>query len=119
MWKAVLAAIIVYLALDAAGTFLLTPVGLDYLHAFIAMFFGMLAGGYLAGRLGKGFVLVAVLINLGFSGLTYVVVANMREQSVLSLIAEQHLMVSVGSVVGAVLGAWLGGQLASRQEQPA
>ena len=60
-----------------------------------------------------------VLVNLGFSGLNYVVVANWREQSVLSLIAEQHLMVSVGSGVGAILGAWLGGQLAVRREQPA
>jgi hypothetical protein len=119
MWKAVLAAIVVYIALDAAGTFVLTPFGLNYLHAFIAMFFGMLVGGYLAGRMGKGFLLIALVLNLGFSGLNYVIVANMREQSVLSLIAEQHLMVSVGSIIGAVLGAWVGGQLASRKEQPA
>lgn len=119
MWKAVLAAIVVYIALDAAGTFVLTPFGLNYLHAFIAMFFGMLVGGYLAGRMGKGFVLIALVLNLGFSGLNYFVVANMREQSVLSLIAEQHLMVSAGSLVGAILGAWLGSQLAGRREQAA
>ena len=109
MWKAILAAVVVYLATDAAAGFLLEPVGLTYLHAFIAMFCGMLVGGYLAGR---NFIWIAIALNLGFSMLTYVVVAQMREQSVISLILEQHPMVSIGSFAGAILGAWLGRQLA-------
>ena len=105
MLKAIIAAIVVYLAVDAASDFVLGPLGLSYLHAFIAMFCGMFVGGYLARR---NFIWIAILLNLGFSSLTYVVVAQMREQSVISLIAEQHPMVSIGSFGGAILGAWLG-----------
>lgn len=121
MWKAVLAAIVIYLATDAASDFVLQPIGLGYLHAFIAMFCGMLVGGFLAGRAGRGFIWIAVALNLGFSTLTYVVVAQMREQSVLSLVLEQHPMVSMGSFAGAIIGAWLGGRLAglNKEEQPA
>ena len=50
VWKAILAATVVYLVADAAGNWLLDRVGLGYLHAFIAMFCGMFVGGYLAGR---------------------------------------------------------------------
>ncbi len=116
MWKAILAAILVYLATDAAGDFLLKPIGLSYMHAFVAMFCGMLVGGYLAGR---NFIWIAVALNLAFSTLTYVVVAQMREQTVLSLIMEQHPMVSIGSYAGAILGAWLGRRLATlRHPEP-
>ena len=38
----------------------------------------------------------------------------MREQSVMSLVLEQHPMVSLGSFAGAILGAWLGRELAVR-----
>jgi len=102
-------AIVVYLLGDAGWTFVLKPIGLDYLHAFLAMFFGMGAGGYLANR---NFIAIAVAINLFFSTLTYVLVANMRDQSPVELVLEQHLMVSVGSFVGAILGAWLGRRIA-------
>jgi len=111
MLKAVIVAIGVYLVADPVSDFMLEPVGLSYLHAFAAMFVGMLAGGYLAPR---SFVGVALLINLTFSVLTYVLVARVREQPVLDLIAEQHLMVSTGSFVGAGLGAWVGMHLKRR-----
>jgi len=109
MTKPVIASIIVYLIMDSVSDFILEPIGLDYLHAFIAMFCGMFVGGLVAG---KNFVPAALIINLCFSMLTYMLVAQMREQSVISLIGEQHLMVSVGSFAGAALGAWLGRQLA-------
>jgi hypothetical protein len=105
MIKPIAAAIAVYLLADALGDFLLAPIGLEYLHAFIAMFCGMFVGGYLAK---SNFVWIALAINLFFSILTYVGVAMMREQSVLSLVQEQHLMVSLGSFAGAALGAWAG-----------
>lgn len=114
MLKAIIAAIFVYLAMDAASNFVLGPLGLGYLHAFIAMFCGMFVGGYLAKR---NFIWIAILLNLAFSALTYVVVAQMREQSVISLITEQHPMVSLGSFGGAILGAWLG-QLLSNATEP-
>ncbi len=114
MLKAIIAAVLVYLAIDTASDFVLGPLDLSYLHAFIAMFCGMFVGGYLAKR---NFIWVAILLNLGFSTLTYVVVAQMREQSVFSLIAEQHPMVSLGSFGGAILGAWLG-QLLSNAAKP-
>lgn len=108
MLKAILVAIACYVAGDALFSRLLTPLGLDYLHAFLAMFAGMLAGGYLARR---GFIPVALLINLGFSALTYVVVSRMRDVPLLELIGDQHPMVSIGSFAGAALGAWLGMRL--------
>ena len=64
MLKAIPAAIVVYLIVDAASDFVLAPIDATYLHAFIAMFCGMLVGGYLAKQ---HFVWVAVLINLIFS----------------------------------------------------
>jgi uncharacterized membrane protein YfcA len=112
MLKAIIAAVVVYLLADAAWDFVLEPIGLSYLHAFLAMFCGMLVGGYLANR---NFIWVAVALNLFFSTLTYVLVARMRNQSPVDLILEQHLMVSVGSFVGAILGAWLGQRIASRK----
>lgn len=108
MRKPVLVAIACYLAGDALFSRLLEPLGLGYLHAFAAMFAGMLAGGYLARR---GFVPVALAINLAFSALTYVVVSQMRGQPLLELIGEQHPMISLGSFAGAALGAWLGMRL--------
>jgi len=111
MLKAVVAAIVVYLVGDAAWSFVLKPIGLDYMHAFLAMFCGMLVGGYIAN---KNFVWVAIAINLFFSTLTYVLVARMRDQSPIDLLLEQHLMVSIGSFAGAILGAWLGRRLAVR-----
>lgn len=121
MIRAIVVAIVIYLATDATGDYVLAPMGIGYMHAFIAMFLGMGAGGYLAGRAGRGFIGIALVLSLAFSTLTYVVVAQMREQSVISLILEQHPMVSVGSFVGALLGAWLGGRLATTPErdQPA
>ena len=103
--KAAAAAMLIYIILDAAADFLLEPLGLGYLHAFIAMFGGMFVGGWLACR---GFIPVALGLGLFFSMLSYVLVAQMRDQSVLALIAEQHPMVSIGSLVGALLGAWAG-----------
>ena len=111
MLKAIVAAIAVYLLIDTGSDFILQPIGLSYLHAFLAMFFGMAVGGYLAGR---NFIWVAVAINVFFSGLTYIVVANMRDQSPIELIMEQHPMISLGSFAGAILGAWLGRWLAVR-----
>ncbi|MBT8441031.1 MAG: hypothetical protein KJO76_01500 [Gammaproteobacteria bacterium] len=112
MLKATIAAVFVYLVSDAAWDFVLKPIGLDYMHAFLAMFCGMLVGGYIAKR---RFVWVAIALNLFFSTLTYVVIANMRDQSPLELLLEQHPMISIGSFAGAILGAWLGQQLASRK----
>ena len=116
MLKAIIAAIVVYLLIDAASDFVLEPIGLTYLHAFLAMFCGMFVGGYLAGR---PFIWIAVGINLFFSALTYIVVARMRDQSPIDLLLEQHLMISVGSFVGAILGAWLGRVIATRRASPA
>jgi hypothetical protein len=113
MLKPVLVAIACYLAGDVLFSRLLEPAGLGYLHAFLAMLFGMLAGGYVAGR---SFVPVALAINLAFSALTYVAVARLRGQEVLDLIREQHPMISLGSFAGAALGAWLGMRL--RQARP-
>jgi len=112
MLKAVFAAIAVYLLADAVGSRLLEPVGLGYWHAFLAMFCGMLVGGYI---LKRGFIGIALLINLAFSMLSYVLVAQMRSQPLLDLIREQHLMISIGSFAGAALGAWVGMQLATRR----
>jgi len=111
MLKAIVAAIIVYLSGDAAFTYVLEPVGLGYLHAFLAMFCGMAVGGFLANR---NFIWIALLINLLFSGLTYILIGRMREQSPIDLLLEQHLMISVGSFVGAALGAWAGRAIAAR-----
>ena len=111
MLKAIIAAVVVYLLVDAASDFFLAPIGATYLHAFIAMFCGMLVGGYLAKQ---KFVWVAVLINLIFSVVTYTLVARMREQAILDLVLEQHLAISLGSFVGAILGAWLGMYLAGK-----
>lgn len=108
MLKPVLVAIACYLAGDVLFSRLLEPLGLGYLHAFLAMLVGMLAGGYLARR---GFVPVALAINLAFSALTYVLVSLMRGQPLLELIGEQHPMISLGSFAGAALGAWLGMRL--------
>ncbi len=108
MIKPIAAAIVVYLLADALSDFLLAPIGLEYMHAFIAMFCGMFVGGYLAK---SNFVWIALGINLFFSIVTYVAVAQMRDQSVVSLFLEQHLMVSAGSFVGAALGAWVGQKL--------
>lgn len=116
MWKAIVAAIVVYLAVDAGSNFVLEPFGLTFVHAFIAMFCGMLVGGYLAGC---NFIWIAIGLNLGFSLLTYVVVAQMREQGIISLILEQHPMVSIGSFAGAILGAWLGRSLAVQRSTAA
>lgn len=109
MLRATIAAVAVYLAADAAWSLVLKPFGFDYLHAFLAMFCGMFVGGYLAGR---SFVWIAVAVNLFFSTLTYVIVANMRDQSPVELLLEQHPMISIGSFAGAILGAWLGRRLA-------
>ncbi|MEE4186807.1 MAG: hypothetical protein V2J12_13685 [Gammaproteobacteria bacterium] len=114
MTKAVIAAIIVYLLADPLSDAVLEPFGLGYLHAFTAMLAGMLIGGYLAPR---SFIGPALLITLVFSVLTYVLIARGRGQPVLELIAEQHLMVSLGSFAGAALGAWLGMQ-AQRRWRP-
>lgn len=113
MTKAVLAAIAAYALADVASDRLLEPFGLGYLHAFVAMFVGMAVGGYLAPR---NFIPVALLINLTLSALTYVLVAQRREQSLLELIGEQHLMVSLGSFVGAGVGAWLGYRLGNSDQ---
>ena len=110
--RASVAAILVYLLLDAGSDLVLEPVGLVYLHAFIAMFSGMFVGGWIAQR---GFVPVAVGLSLAFSMLSYVLVANMRDQGVLDLILEQHPMISIGSIVGAALGALAGQFLGQRR----
>ena len=111
MIKAIVSAVAVYLVIDAGSDLLLEPLGLGYLHAFIAMLCGMFVGGWLAGR---RFLPVALLLALGFSLISYVIVSQMREQSLLSLILEQHPMISVGSIAGAALGAWLGQWAAGR-----
>ncbi len=116
MLKAIIAAIAVYLLIDVASDFVLAPIGMTYLHAFLAMLFGMAAGGYLAGR---SFITVAIVINVLFSGLTYLMVANMRDQSLVELILEQHPMISAGSFAGAIIGAWLGRMLAIRLHRSA
>jgi hypothetical protein len=103
--RASVAAILIYLLLDTGSDFLLGPIGLTYLHAFIAMFGGMFVGGWIARR---SFVPVAVSLSLAFSMLSYVLVASMRDQDVLDLILEQHPMISVGAIVGAALGAIAG-----------
>lgn len=105
MTKAIAVAVAVYIAADVLFDRLLEPFGLGYLHAFAAMSAGMLAGGYLAGR---GFLPVALGINLVFSALTYGVVARLRDQDMLELIMDQHPLVSIGSFVGAALGAMSG-----------
>jgi hypothetical protein len=110
--RASIVAIVIYLVLDAGSDFLLEPIGLTYLHAFIAMFGGMFVGGWIAQ---KGFVPVAVCLSLAFSMLSYVLVANMRDQALLDLILEQHPMISIGSIVGAVLGALSGQFLRQRR----
>jgi len=112
MAKAIVAAVVVYLVADAAFDFILKPIGLEYLHAFLAMFCGMLVGGYLAN---KNFVWIAVALNLFFSALTYTVISRMRDQSPIELILEQHFMVSAGSFVGAILGAWFGRKITLRR----
>ena len=109
MPKAIVAAVVVYLVADAAFDFVLQPIELGYLHAFLAMFCGMFVGGFLAN---KNFVWIAVTLNLFFSVLTYTVISRMRDQSPIDLILEQHFMVSLGSFVGAILGAWLGRNIA-------
>jgi len=106
MLKAISAAIIVYLLADAGLNYVLEPVGLSYMHAFLAMFCGMLVGGYLAT---SNFIWIALALNLFSSTLTYLLIANMREQAPLDLMLEQHPMISIGSFAGAALGAWLGG----------
>jgi len=110
--KAILAAVIVYVVSDAVWDFLLEPIGMEYMHAFLAMLCGMTVGGYLANR---NFIWTALLLNLLFSTLTYVLVANMRDQSPLELILEQHPMVSLGSFAGAALGAWLGRKISQNR----
>jgi uncharacterized membrane protein YfcA len=110
MAAAIVAAVIVYLLADAGWSYVLKPIGLDYMHAFLAMFCGMLVGGYIANR---NFIWVAVALNLFFSTLTYVLVARMRGQSPVDLLLEQHFMISLGSFAGAILGAWLGRRLAA------
>ena len=112
MLKAIVAAILVYLLTDAAADLALKPMGLGYLHAFLAMFCGMFVGGYIANR---NFVWVAAAINLFFSIVTYILVAKMREQSPVDLLMEQHPMISIGSFAGAILGAWLGRRIALRK----
>ena len=113
---AIAASIAIYLVIDASSDFILKPLGLNYLHAFLAMFFGMLVGGYIART---RFVWIAVTINLLFSTLTYVLVARMRDQSPIDLILEQHPMISIGSFAGAMLGAWLGQLLAASRRDSA
>lgn len=78
------------------------------------MFCGMFVGGYLAGR---NFVWIAVVLNLFFSGLTYLAVAQMRDQPPIDLLREQHPLISVGSFAGAMLGAWLGRRIALRRAE--
>jgi hypothetical protein len=99
------AAILAYLVLDAGSQVVLEPIGLNYLHAFIAMFGGMFIGGWIARR---GFVPLAVGLSLMFSLLSYVLVASMRDQGVIDLVLEQHPMISLGSIIGALLGAQTG-----------
>lgn len=115
MAKAIVAAIVVYALGDGVWSFLLAPVGLSYLHAFLAMLGGMFVGGYLAKR---PFIAIAVTISILLSLVNYALVANMRDQNMLELMLEQHPMVSIGSIVGAALGAWLGQSLAQRKEAP-
>jgi hypothetical protein len=112
MLKAIGAAVIVYLLADAGLNYILEPLGLGYMHAFLAMFCGMLAGGYLANR---NFIWIALALNLFSSTLTYLLIANMREQSPIDLLLEQHPMISIGSFAGAALGAWLGGEIRQRK----
>jgi len=111
MATAIVAAIIVYLLADAGWSYVLKPAGLDYMHAFLAMFCGMLVGGYIANQ---NFIWIAIALNLFFSTLTYVLVAKMRDQSPVDLLLEQHIMISIGSFVGAILGAWLGRRVSIR-----
>ncbi len=108
MLKAIAISIVVYLLADAFWSYLLDMLGLGHWHAFLAMFCGMFAGGYLSGR---NFIGVAVVLSLAFSLLTYSLVARQRELAILELIQGQHPMISIGSIVGAALGAWAGYRL--------
>lgn len=110
-FRPIIISIVVYVLVDNVSHFLLDPLGLENWHATIAMFSGMFFGGYIARY---GFIAVALSINLFFSLLTYAVVASMREQSMISLILEQSLLISIGSFIGAALGAWVGQIFASK-----
>jgi len=113
--KPIAASILVYLASDVLWTYLLTPIGLGDLHALLAMFGGMVVGGFLARQ---GFLWTAISIAVFFSLLSYGAVAMMRDQNILELVVEQSLLISLGSFAGAVGGAtvgmWLGRQHAPR-----
>ncbi len=112
MLKAIVAAVIVYVLADAVWGLVLKPFGLSYMHAFLAMFCGMLVGGCLATR---SFIVPAITINVVISGLTYVLIAGMRGQSPFALLLEQHPMVSIGSFAGAIMGAWLGRKISGKK----
>lgn len=105
LFRASIVAVLIYLVLDAGSDFILEPLDLYFLHAFIAMFGGMFVGGWIARR---DFVPVAIGLSLTFSMLSYLIVANMRDQGLLELILEQHPMISIGAIVGAALGAMVG-----------
>lgn len=117
MKNAIIASIVVYLVGDALWTFFLKPIGWGDLHALLSMFGGMFVGGFMARR---NFVTVAAGIAIVFSLLSYSLVAMMREQSMLDLIVEQPLLISLGSLIGAIIGAmagmWCGRLHASRSQ---